>query len=114
MFQQPFKAKVENAEKYDVATIALHNYLRMTNNASYSSTSFIDSETNDGEIVLGARRKVLTGDGYAGALKYLPNVRGSRYQTHAVTKHDNLQKYFMNSSANEWQVNHVTSYGPVE
>ena len=88
IFQQPFKAKVENAEKYDVATIALHNYLRMTNSASYSPTSFIDSETNDGEIVLGARRKVLTGDGGAGALKYLPNVRGSRYQTHAVTQHD--------------------------
>ena len=34
IFRQLIKAKVENAEKYAVAAIALHNYLCMTNNAS--------------------------------------------------------------------------------
>ena len=85
----------------------------MTKNASYSPTSFTDSETNDGEIVPVASRKVLTDDGGAGALRDFPNVRGSRYQACAVTKHDNLKSYFMNTGVVGWQVNHVTSCGPV-
>ena len=85
----------------------------MTSNASYSPTGFIDSETNGGEIVPGDWRKVLTDDGGADALRDLPNVRGPRYQTCAVTQRDNLQTYFMNTGAVEWQVNHVTSCGPV-
>ena len=85
----------------------------MTNNAFYIPTSFIDSETNDGEIVLGAWGKVLTDDGGAGAWSDLTNVRGSRYQTCAVTRCDNLRSYFMNTGAVEWQVNHVTCCGPV-
>ena len=54
-------------------------------------------------------RKVLSDDGGADALRDLPNVRGSRYQTCAVTQRDNLQSSFMNMGAVEWQVNHVTS-----
>ena len=85
----------------------------MTNNPSYSPAGFIYSETNDGEIVPGAWRKVLTDDGGAGALRDLPNVRRSKYQRCAVTQCDNLQSYFMNTGAVEWQVFHVTSCGPV-
>ena len=93
---QPIKAKVENADKFAVAAIALHNYFHMTNTASYSPTGFIDTETNDGEIVPGAWSKVVTDDGSAGALRDLQNVRGSRYQTCAGT-----QCYFMNMGALE-------------
>ena len=32
---------------------------------------------------------------------------------YAVVKRDNLQSYFMNRGAVEWQVNHITSCGPV-
>ena len=111
--RQPNKVKVENAEKYAVAAIALHNYLRMTNNASYSPTVFNDIETNYGEIVPGAWSRVITNDGAAGPLRNLPNVKGSKYQTCAVTQRDNFQSYFMNTGAVDWQVNHVTSCGPI-
>ena len=112
-FRQPIKAKVENAEKFTLAAIALHNYLRLTNNASYSPTGFIDSETRDGKMVAGAWRKVLSDDGGANALRDLPHVRGSRYQKCAIIQRDNLQSYFMNTGTVEWQISHVTSCGPV-
>ena len=79
------KKKIEIAEKYTVSAIALYNYLRMTNNAPYSPAGFTDRETDDGEIDPGALRKVLTVGVGAGALRDLPNVRGSRNQTCAVT-----------------------------
>ena len=101
------KAKVENADKYVVVAILLHNYLRMTNNAYYRPTGFIDSETNYGRIAPGAWRKVLD-DGGTSALRDLTNFRGSRYQTCAFTQRDNFQSFFMNRGAVEWQVSHLT------
>ena len=111
IFRQPIK--VQNAEKFTLAAIALHNYLRLTNNASYSPIGFIDSETRDGKMVAGAWRKVLSDDGGANALRDLPHVRGSRYQKCAIIQRDNLQSYFMNTGTVEWQISHVTSCGPV-
>ena len=81
----------------------MHNYL--TNNASYSPTGFIDSETRDGKMVAGAWRKVLSDDGGANALRDLPHVRGFRYQKCAIIQCDNLQSYFMNTGTVEWQIN---------
>lgn len=49
----------------------------------------------------------------AAALRDLTNVRGSMNQTCAVTQRHNLQSYFINTYAAEWQVNHVTSLGHV-
>ena len=77
--------KIENAEKYAVSVIALYNYLHMTNNAPYSPADFTDRETDDGETYPGALRKALTVGVGAGPLRDLPNVRGSRNQTCAVT-----------------------------
>ena len=113
IFRQPIKAKVENAEKFTLAAIALHNYLRLTNNVSYSPTGFIDSETRDGKMVAGAWRKVLSDDGGGNALRDLPHVRGSRYQKCVIIQRDNLQSYFMNTGTAEWPISHVTSCGPV-
>ena len=72
--------KIENAEKYAVSVIALYNYLHMTNNAPYSPADFTDRETDPGAL-----RKALTVGVGAGPLRDLPNVRGSRNQTCAVT-----------------------------
>ena len=77
--------KIENAEKYAESAIALYNYLRMTNKAPYCSGGFIDRETDDGKTDPGALRKVLADGVGAGALRDLPNVRGFRNQTCAVT-----------------------------
>ena len=78
--------KIENAEKYAVSAIVLYDYLRMTNNAPYFPAGFTDRETNDGKTDPGAFRKVLVDGVGEGALRDLPNARGSRNQTCAVTE----------------------------
>ena len=41
---------VVNAERYTLACIALHNYLRQTNNPSYCPNLFIDYEDSTGDL----------------------------------------------------------------
>ena len=57
----------------------------MTNNAPYCPAGFTDRETDDGKTDPGALRKVLADGVGKGALRDLPNVRGSGNQTFAVT-----------------------------
>ena len=40
------KASVENAKKYVLACLALHNYLRLTDNAHYTPAGLIDLNIN--------------------------------------------------------------------
>ena len=53
---------MENVEKYTMACLALHNYLRLTDNVHYSPAGFVDSEDKDGNILPGEWR-LLKGDG---------------------------------------------------
>ena len=50
---KPIKASVKNVENYTLTCLALHNYLRLTENAKYIPTGFADSEDSDGNIVPG-------------------------------------------------------------
>ena len=45
------KANPEIVEKIALAAVALHNYLRQSENTRYTPSSFIDSENSSGEIV---------------------------------------------------------------
>ena len=56
ILQKPIRASVENAEKYVLACLALHNYLRLTDNAHYTPAGFIDSEDKHGNFVPGEWR----------------------------------------------------------
>ena len=58
ILQKPIRASVENAEKYVLACLALHNYLRLTDNAHYTPAGFIDSEDKHGNFV--TRRMEIT------------------------------------------------------
>ena len=49
---KPIKTSVKNVENYTLACLALHNYLRLTENAKYTPTGFADSEDSDGNIVI--------------------------------------------------------------
>ena len=42
IFQKPIRGTVANVERYALACLALHNYLRFTDNAHYSPVGFID------------------------------------------------------------------------
>ena len=78
IFQKPIRAKVENVEAYTLACLTLHNYLRLTNNASYTSNGFVDSEDSTGNLLAGVWREAKAKDQDRGALVDLPKVRGSR------------------------------------
>ena len=53
ILQKPIRASVENTERYVLACLALHNYLRLTDNAHYTPAGFIDSEDKHGNFVPG-------------------------------------------------------------
>ena len=44
LYRTPIVASVESAESYVLATLALHNYLRPTDNATYTTKGLVDSE----------------------------------------------------------------------
>ena len=50
IYHSPTIASIVNAESYVLATIALHNYLRFTDNAVYTPAGFVDSQASSGEI----------------------------------------------------------------
>ena len=53
IFHRPIRATVEHVERYVLAALALHNYLRPRSTASYTPNGFVDSEERDGSIHLG-------------------------------------------------------------
>ena len=55
----PIETSVVNAERYTLACIYLHNYLRLTNNPSSCPNSFVDCEGSTGDIKEGEWRKIV-------------------------------------------------------
>ena len=53
IFRKPIKANVDSVDKLTKATVCLHNYLRLTENATYTPAGFIDSEDSTGNILPG-------------------------------------------------------------
>ena len=50
IFSRPIKATVENVENYVWAAICLHNYLHLTDKATYTPYGFVDSKDSTGNI----------------------------------------------------------------
>lgn len=50
IFQRPIEMKPKSVESITFATVALHNYLRQTDNATYTPAGFVDYETSDGDV----------------------------------------------------------------
>ena len=61
------------------AAIVLHNYLRVTENASYSPVGFVDSENSNGEIKPGHWISTVNTNKQSSLLSDIQPVRGSRY-----------------------------------
>ena len=87
IFRRPIKAKVENAQRYNLAAIGLHNYLQQTH----------DSENSNGSIKEGFWRDIIRNESVAG-LQEIGNMRGSRHQQNALEQREALKDYFMNES----------------
>ena len=103
---RPIKATVENVERYLLAIIALHNYLRQTENASYCPAGFVDCENSSGIIKPGEWRSVVDND--MGCLRELPNIRGSRSKQNVLTVRNAIKDYFKTEEGQVgWQYSYV-------
>ena len=85
--------------------MALHSYLRQTNNRSYCPNLFVDCEDSTGDIKEGDWRKSVTERN--GALVSLSNVRGSRYKHDAANIHCCLMMHLNGEGRVDWQLNYV-------
>ena len=77
IFHKPIRATIENMEKYTLACLTLHNYLRLTDKAHYTLSRFVDSEYNFGNLLPSEWRLLKRNDCKNSRLVSLPHVKGS-------------------------------------
>ena len=88
----PITSSVENIEKFVMAIVVLHNYLRLTENASYSLAGFGDSKNSNRKMIPGnwsssERNKTKP------FLNNLPPVLGLRYQQGVLDMRNSTKDY---------------------
>ena len=107
IFNTPIHAKPKNVEKVVLAAMALHNYLRQTDNASYCPQGYIVSDRAAGDIVRGHWRNEVsasTNDGMAN----VPALRGSRRSEVALHMRDSLIEYTNSDLGSlSWQLDYI-------
>ena len=92
-------------KKCILACIALHNYLRQTNNASDTPSGYVDSDNSDGTIILGSWRNEVD---ERSSLRQINPVRGSRPRANAIEIRQALKDYLCsNEGSVEWQLDYV-------
>ena len=102
--------------EYTLACLALHNYLRLTDNAMYCMEGFDDSYNNSGKIKVEEWRSLVNNDNSSiTGMTPLRSVRGSRYREDSIALRNSFATYFSNEGSVSWQWDHVrrTSYQPV-
>ena len=105
IFSKPIRASIQNTERYVLACLALHNYLRKTNNASY--TPSVDSENGDGSFRPGDWRETVGEDGN-GCLKDINKIRGSRPKESSIDMRAALKGYLNSETGSvEWQQRYI-------
>ena len=105
IYNSPIIASIENAESYVLATIALHNYLRVTDNAVYTPVSFVDSQASSGEKRPGEWRRNVHG---VADISSILNVCGSRYSNNTIAMCEALKDYVNSETGSiEWPWDHV-------
>ena len=99
---------MENVENYALAYLALHNYLRLTDNAHYTPSGFVDSVDKDGHFLSGEWRLQKENGLNNNALVDLPRVRGSRSLHDALETRNELRD-FLNSEEGSlpWQLQYI-------
>ena len=78
VFRRPIRGNVDLVQTITMATIVLHNYLQLTENAMYMSTGFVESEDSSGNVVDGDWRELVNGEG--GGMTNLHTIGGNRYK----------------------------------
>ena len=70
-----------------LAALALHNYFRLTSNAMYTPSGFVDSESEDGSIHLGEWRNRDIAQGF----NNIRPIRGNRNHLEVVQMRDEIK-----------------------
>ncbi|KXJ27548.1 hypothetical protein AC249_AIPGENE7667 [Exaiptasia diaphana] len=111
IFRRPIKADVATVEKIVLACVCLHNYLRLTDNANYSPSGFIDYEDSNGNLKQGDWRKIVAQD-KNGALAPF-HCQSGRHSDDAKSTREVLTRYFVTEEGQvPWQWEKVRSCGP--
>ena len=99
ILRRPIIAKPEKVESIVKATVALHNYLKTINGASYCPAGSVDQEEQDGLVIPGDWR-----DNNQGSLTPLPPTNNGRYSVQAVQIRDAYADYFLSPGGKlSWQ-----------
>ena len=107
IFNRPIRATVEHVEQYVLAALALHNYLRQTNNASYTPNGFVNSEDSEGKIHLGEWR-TRGDDNQRQCLQDIRQIRGCRNRAEVLQMRDDLKMYISSEEGSvPWQLDYV-------
>ena len=106
IFYTPIRGKVENVENYVLACLTFHNYLRLTDTASYCPFGFIDSYDSTGNLKEGEWRGLAT---RSEGMLPINRVKGSRYSNDAVEMRNSLRRFVNSENGSvEWQDDYVT------
>ena len=112
IFRRPIRANVQTVEQIVKAVVCLHNYSRLTDNATYIPGGFVDCESNDGRIIPGDWRNVVHNDD--SGLVNLGQIGGNRYRYDASACRDTLKDYFNSPEGSvKWQYQHVRNCGVI-
>ena len=100
ILRKAIRASVENAEKYVLVCLALHNYLRLTDNTHYTPAGFIYSEDKHGNFVPGEWRSKNESAVQSGSFQSMNAVRGSGSRVDALQVRNQLKNYLNSNEGN--------------
>ena len=108
ILHKSIKATNENVEKYTLGCLALHNYLRLPDNAHYTLSGFADLEDKDGNLLPGEWKLLKRNDSNNIGLVSLPYARGSCSRQDAFEARNEL-KILLNSDEGSlsWQSEYI-------
>ena len=91
IFYWPMRATIEQVELQVLATLALHNNLRLTSNAMYTPSGIVDSESRNGSMHLGEWRNRDITQGF----NNIRPVGGNRNRLEMVQMRDEIKEYLI-------------------
>ena len=107
IFRQLIEASPEKVKKYTLAAIALHNYLREADTASYTPSGFINSKDSSGKIKEGSWRGGFQHEG-AHAMNVISKIHNSRIKNSILTIRGDWAKYLVTEEGQvPWKLDHL-------
>ena len=93
--------------KLVLVAIALHNYLRQRDNASYTVSAFIDYENGDGEIIPGQWRNNVDDNTF----QNIPEAWSSKYTNNAIIIREELGHHLFTNGSVPGQMDYIRRTG---